>query len=53
MSIKNITWPQVAILTVLIGAAFAAHYFLGAPAGMAAGVVTSIIAFLMGRSEEP
>jgi len=46
---KDITWQQLAVFAVCICAAFAAHRYLGLEQGMAAGVVTSIIAFLMGR----
>ncbi len=46
---KDITWQQLAVFVVCLAAAFASHKFLGVDAGMAAGVVTAIIAFLMGR----
>ncbi len=51
---KSFTWQQIAVFAICLGAAFAAHRFLGLEQGMAAGVVTSIIAFMMGRggSEE-
>lgn len=53
--IKNFTWQQLAVFVICIAAAFAAHRWLGLEQGMAAGVVASIIAFLMGRggSEAP
>ncbi len=46
---KDITWQQLAVFVVCLGAAFAAHRYLGLEQGMAAGLVTSVIAFLMGR----
>ena len=46
---KNVTWQQVAVLAICLGFAFASHKFLGESAGMAAGLMTSIIAFVMGR----
>lgn len=51
--IRSVTWQQLAVLVVCLAAAFAAHKFLGLDAGMAAGVVTSVIAFLMGRPNDP
>ncbi len=48
--IRNFTWQQLAVFALCLAAAFGAHKFLGLDAGMAAGVVTSIIAFLMGRA---
>ncbi len=50
---RNLTWQQIAVLVVCLAAAFAAHMWLGLPEGMAAGLVTSIIAFLMGRGDPP
>ncbi len=49
MSIRSVTWQQLAVLVVCLAAAFAAHKYLGVTEGMTAGVVTSIIAFLLGR----
>lgn len=51
--IRSFTWQQVAVFVVCLCAAFAAHRFLGLTEGMAAGVVTSIIAFMMGRPSDP
>lgn len=48
--IRNFTWQQLALLVICLGAAFAAHKFLGVEQGMAAGVVTSLVAFMMGRA---
>ena len=48
--IRNLTWQQLAVFALCLASAFAAHRWLGLDAGMAAGVVTSIIAFLMGRN---
>ncbi len=53
MNSKTISWQQLAVFVVCLAAAFAAHKFLGLDAGMAAGVVTSIIAFMMGRGQDP
>lgn len=50
MSLKNLTWQQIAVFVVCIAAAFAAHQWLGLTAGYAANVVTAIIAFLLGRT---
>ena len=50
---RNLTWQQIAVLVVCLVAAFAAHIWLGLSAGMGAGVVTSIIAFAMGRGDSP
>jgi hypothetical protein len=49
--INNLTWQQLVVLVFCLGATFAAHRFLNLDAGMAAGMVTSIIAFLMGRGQ--
>jgi hypothetical protein len=49
MNLRSITWPQLAVLVVCLAAAFAAHQWLGVTQGMAAGVVTAVIAFLLGR----
>lgn len=53
--IPNLTWQQIAVFVVCLAATFAAHRFLGLDAGMAAGLVSSSIAFLLGRpkAEEP
>jgi MFS superfamily sulfate permease-like transporter len=51
--IKNFSWQQLAVLVICLAAAFAAHKFLGLEQGMAAGVVTSIVAFMLGRSPQP
>ncbi len=46
---SNLSWQQIAVFALCLIAAFAAHRFLGLAAGEAAGVVTAIVAFLMGR----
>ena len=46
---SNLSWQQIAVFALCLAAAFGAHKLLGVDAGMAAGVITSIIAFLMGR----
>jgi hypothetical protein len=51
--LQTFTWQQIAVFVVCLGAAFAAHRFLGVDAGMAAGVVTSIVALLLGRQSTP
>ena len=48
---KTLTWQQVAVFALCLAAAFAAHKFLGVEAGMTAGLVTSCIAFMMGRGD--
>lgn len=52
MSIKNLSWQQIAVFAVCLAAAFAAHKYLGVTEGMTAGTVTAIIAFLLGRPSD-
>ncbi len=47
--IRNLTWQQVAVLAICIASTFAAHKYMDVSAGMTAGLITSIVAFLMGR----
>ncbi len=53
MNSKDITPMQLAVFVVCLAAAFAAHVYLGLAPGMAAGVITSIIALMMGRGGSP
>lgn len=46
---SNLSWQQIAVFALCLASAFAAHKLLGVDAGMVAGIITSIIAFLMGR----
>lgn len=49
MSFQNITWPQVALIMGMLGATFVMHHYMGLTPGMAMGMVTTAIAFLLGR----
>jgi len=51
MSIQNLTWQQIVVLVICLCTAFAAHKYLGVTPGMTAGLITSVIAFLLGRKE--
>lgn len=51
--IPNLTWQQIAVFVICIAATFGAHRYLGLSEGMAAGAVTSLVAFLMGRGTPP
>jgi len=51
--LKTITWPQVATVALLLVATGAAYRFLGLPAATASGVLTTLVAFLAGRSALP
>ncbi len=53
MMMKSLTWQQVAVLAMCLAAAFLAHKYMGASEGMAAGVIASLIAFMMGRPQDP
>jgi len=49
MSTSNLSWQQIAVFALCLAATFAAHIYLGLDAGMAGGLITSLIAFFMGR----
>lgn len=45
----NISWQQVALIALMLVAAFAAHIYFGMAPGMALGFVTTSVAFFLGR----
>jgi hypothetical protein len=49
MSLRSITWPQVAVLVACLGVTFAAYKFLGPEAAGVSAVVATVINFLLGR----
>lgn len=51
--IRNLTWPQVAILIACLAATLAAYKFLGPDAGSISAVVSTVLAFLLGRDPSP
>jgi hypothetical protein len=50
--LKSITWPQVAVVGMMLAFAFAAHKYLGQDAGMAVGAATTLVAFMLGRPRD-
>lgn len=49
MSLRNLTWQQVAILVACLAATIAAYKFLGPDAGSIAAVVSTVLSFVLGR----
>jgi hypothetical protein len=49
VSFRNITWQQALVLVAALAATVACYKFLGPDAAGAASVVSTILAFLMGR----
>ena len=49
MSFRNITWQQAAVLIAALAATVVCYKFLGPDAAGAATVVSTVLAFLMGR----
>jgi hypothetical protein len=53
MTIRNLTWQQVAVLVACLAATFAAYKLLGPEAGGVSSVVSAVLAFLLGRDPPP
>jgi hypothetical protein len=53
MSFRNITWQQTAILIACLIATICAYKFLGADAAGVSTIVSTVLAFLLGREPPP